>query len=1186
MLIKLCGLITIEESGRPTHSLSSAQAQVAFARLTLERHNGTSRDQLADTVWPDGLPDTWASALRSVVSRVRAFAAGSEDHDSAVLVAQGGRYLLRLPDDVTVDVERAEADVHTATQAFAAGAYAEAQRQAAAAIGCLRGQFLPEHEGEWVATVRERLDGLLVQALETASLAASALGDERDALRCAEEAVRRAPLRESAHRCRMAAHVAAGNRAEALRSYNYLRRALAEELGVDPAPETQAAYLDLLSSPDPRPVTGGRAAPGSPSPARNRPVPAVPFVGRRAELETIADAWSRVERGGSTMVLVSGPPGAGKTRLVTVAARRISLTGGVVMYGRCDRDSATPFQPFVAALTDFLAATPVDVLPELSRKARETLDTLAPAALPAGGLSSAHRAELLAGLGDVLAGLAGERPILLILDDLDDATAETLQLLRHLLRHRRTSSLLVLGTVNPANDRTGAVTAALRDVDVYGSDSVAGGGIGGGARRIVLGGLVEADALALLRQLVPERSVAGMPPPHRLIADTAGNPYLLLEMLRWHRDRDGEAAPELPSAVHEYTTARLATLDPAPLQLLRAAAVAGGSFELELVAEAAELDAGRAMDSIDVLMSRGMIAEAGGPAEGVRGGHHHRFTYDLLRRAIYERLNDARRRWLHTRLADAIEVRRAGQLSRYSRALAHHRAAGATPHGDQRAVRWGWRAAARASAEGAANDAVRLHRVALDHVPPGDEELRAEALTNLGLAQFAAGHAGCEQTLLDAAIRALHSGRLNIAAQAALGLADVVETRPALRGEAEALIGTLVHSAVPAAAGFADPSDAPALRPAGHRPLISVDDATVGRLLARQARLGGRVTPGPAATAGVDALGRELRALEGPEHAHRRLALSGEVLALAAAIGDHKQQLFAAHHRAMAAETVGDLTVRAAALEMLAAAGEAGGAQDEWLVDMLLTEHAVAVALTQGRLTDAMLTATMTGRARLPGGWPPVGIEPAPGTVAARQLFLAEWPLLLTDRHLPPAGRRAGRTDLAGPAVPPDDPVEEALAALARGQRGAAHLRLRALATGVEPLPAGDLFLHQAGVLAMAVHELGDPTTADAARSLLMPYADLYCGVGYRSFAGPVSFHLGRLSVTVGDWSAAERHLTAALSQLGTHKARPWIALAQQSLAVALQGRARAGDHRWAAALRAEAGRVLTSLGSPRAARA
>lgn len=255
MLIRLIGLVTIEPDGAPPQHLSSAQAQVAFARLLIERNGGTDRDQLAETVWPEGLPDTWASALRSLVSRVRTFVSTPQDQPGVIpLVAQSGRYLLRIPQDAAVDVECAEIAVAEASEAYAEGAFAVAQQLAAGAVSNLRGSFLPSHEGEWVNAMREQLEELRLKALETASLASSALGDEHHALRYAEEAVRRAPFRESAYRCRMAAHTRAGNRAEALRSYQQLREVLAEELGIDPAPETEAAYLELLRTPEPRPA--------------------------------------------------------------------------------------------------------------------------------------------------------------------------------------------------------------------------------------------------------------------------------------------------------------------------------------------------------------------------------------------------------------------------------------------------------------------------------------------------------------------------------------------------------------------------------------------------------------------------------------------------------------------------------------------------------------------------------------------------------------------------------------------------------------------------------------------------------------------------------------------------------------------------------------------------------------------
>jgi hypothetical protein len=124
-----------------------------------------------------------------------------------------------------------------------------------------------------------------------------------------------------------------------------------------------------------------------------------------------------------------------------------------------------------------------------------------------------------------------------------------------------------------------------------------------------------------------------------------------------------------------------------------------------------------------------------------------------------------------------------------------------------------------------------------------------------------------------------------------------------------------------------------------------------------------------------------------------------------------------------------------------------------------------------------------------------------------------------------------------------------------------------------------DEWTHVVGLLALVAVDLGDPATADAVRALLAPHTQLACAVGYRSYVGPVSFHLGRLAVVAGDWADAERHLTAALRRLAGRRARPWIALTQQSLAQALDGRGRAVDRRWVEALRAEAGWTANDLG-------
>ncbi|MDS1272473.1 BTAD domain-containing putative transcriptional regulator [Lipingzhangella sp. LS1_29] len=250
-MIRLSGFVGIELASSSFRPITSANVQVAFARLVLERNRGTGREQLAEAVWPDGPPNTWTSALRSIVSRVRTYLNELDTPGlETTLACQGGRYVLTFPDDVVVDIESAERSISDAMAKMKDGRNAEAFQSCEDVAAKLQGSFLPTHDGEWVNSVRQQVDSLRLSALEVASLTAAALGRTHRALQYANEAIRQSPFRESAHRCRITAHAIMGNRAEALSAYHELRLLLAEELGIDPAPEVQAAYLDLLQACD------------------------------------------------------------------------------------------------------------------------------------------------------------------------------------------------------------------------------------------------------------------------------------------------------------------------------------------------------------------------------------------------------------------------------------------------------------------------------------------------------------------------------------------------------------------------------------------------------------------------------------------------------------------------------------------------------------------------------------------------------------------------------------------------------------------------------------------------------------------------------------------------------------------------------------------------------------------------
>jgi DNA-binding SARP family transcriptional activator len=1122
--ITLIGDIALGGEGdEPRRTIPGANARVALALLALERAQGVTSERLAEALWPDGLPATWGSALRMTMSRVRSFLKDALDPTAPdPIVAQGGRYTWRLPDGVSlhVDVEDAEQALAAAREELASGDDASAYRDASQAATRLRGPFLPGRHGTWVDEQRDRLSDLLVAALEVASEAAAASGDAPAALALADDAVERAPLRESAHRARMRARAAAGNRGEALLAYQRLRRVLADALGVDPDAETEAAYLQLLGpAPPPRTAGTGRVADAreAADAGRGASDPA-PFVGRDAELAVLGAAWDRAAGGARHVVVVTGEAGIGKTRLATEAARRVSAQGGLVLFGRCDEEAIVPYQPIVEALDGYVAATPGDELPAMDEPARAELAAVLPSLdrPRAAGGGPDGRARLFDAVTTLVASAAADRPVLLVLDDLQWADDDTLLLVRHLLRRAGDAPVLVVAISRGQDVAPGSV---LGDV-IHALDR------DGWVRRLPLAGLDESDVRALVRRTVPTpRDHAAL--TRRLVAETAGNPFLVIEMLR--APPDATDAP-IPVGVQELVAGRLGRLGGAATDLLRAAAVAGTSFELDLVEAAAGLDEAATLDGLDAALGSGLVTE--------ETAEHYRFPHDIVRRTVVAQLSGARRRALHARLADAIESRRADRLHAYTAILAHHTSSAAGPRGDRRAVRWSRAAAGQATERRALVEAVRLERQALAHVPADDGSQRAEVLTDLAMALLAAGDPGGEPTLIEAAAVARRHGRFDLLARAALALADRSGERPELRTDAGALVEAALDS---------------------FRPADEDGRLVHARLQARAVALAGSRGPRPADDA-LRALRRRLDALGGPDQLDERIALANDLAVLADAAGDAASAVVAAHERAMAATLAGDDETAQACLRVIE---EAAAKSDDPVATALAAEHEAATAAMTGHFDDALVAVEAAVRAH--------GLVDGPeaaAVVARRHRAVLAW-MLGSPEALP-----ADPGPAEGAAVAADAALEH----LVRGDADRARLVARDLVAGVRPLPRGDERLHALGVLALVAADLRDAALVDTIRALLAPHADLTCGIGYRTFAGVAAFHLGRLAAVTGDWADAERHMLVALRRFSALQARPWVAFTQGVLADVLEARGRPSDREWLANLRGESGWATATL--------
>jgi class 3 adenylate cyclase len=277
------------------------------------------------------------------------------------------------------------------------------------------------------------------------------------------------------------------------------------------------------------------------------------FVGRAEELAALFDALkgTGTERR-RRVVLVGGEPGIGKTSLAAVFARSARDEGSSVVYGRCDEDLGIPYQPWSEAVSHLIDHSPPDLLDEVLASHGADLSRLGPSlarlADGVGGSSDPETSRylLFGAVVKVLQAAGRDRPVVVVLDDLQWADVPSLQLLRHVVSSDQAMSVLVIGTF-----RASEVTAGhpLSDVLAWLHNEP-------GVTRLHLHGLNDAELLTLLEADAGETiDEAGVALRDALGRETDGNPFFVGELLRHltetgliHRDLDGRWAvsDELP----------------------------------------------------------------------------------------------------------------------------------------------------------------------------------------------------------------------------------------------------------------------------------------------------------------------------------------------------------------------------------------------------------------------------------------------------------------------------------------------------------------------------------------------------------------------------------------------------------------------------------------------------------------
>lgn len=616
---------------------------------------------VAGLLWPDVPEQAARSNLRQALHRLRKLEPGLVEGEETLRLCSGTRA------DLT-------------DLALAAFAGHDAQ------LLTFSGDLLEGHDYDdcpefldWLAIRRERLLSWRGLAHSRRSEAAQASGDLSVALHHAERHLELDPVSEVAHRRIMRLHALLGDRGAALRAFRRCVGTLERELGVSPTAETRALARSLEHDNAARfPKSPESPALAPPVPARV--VPAAPLVGRETEWARLTEAW-----GYRQTLLVSGPPGIGKSRLLHDF---LSAQGELHVFQGRPGDEGVPYLSLARAfrrllpllsgeaLTGWVRSELTRILPELEGADQGQAERGGPVQ------DRAEPLRFTEACGRFLA-LALERgPRLLLLDDFQFCDEQSRRVWMSLLGQ---PALVALDMRVGLTFRPGELPPARSEEFSHLTWTQE-------AVHVTLEPLSPEGVAALLGSVLPGLSTrvrANLAPA--LSRHTGGNPLFLLETLRslnesGELERAASGPLPLPARLEPLIARRLERLSPAAGRMAQVAAVAGADLTPELVSAVLgvhPLDLARPWAELET-------------AQIMRGPA---FAHDLLAQAARASLPAPIRAVLHARVAAALE---AAPTPPEAARVAHHLQEAAEPG---RAAPWWVKAGWAFLGRGAWNDA-------------------------------------------------------------------------------------------------------------------------------------------------------------------------------------------------------------------------------------------------------------------------------------------------------------------------------------------------------------------------------------------------------------------------------------------------------------------------------------------------
>lgn len=587
-VIRLFGPLSVEDGGGrlgPSDLGGTRPKQVLEILLAARGHRVTT-DRIAELLWGEQRPKDVAASIQTFVSVLRRHLVSDRDRARELVVTEQEAYRFGT-DLVELDLDRFDELLERSSREPTR----QARRSLEQALALVRGEVLEDEPyAVWAQDLRGSYQGRVLGVHLEAADAALAELDFDAALAHGEAAVALDRFSERAHRGAMLALYALGRQHDALRGYRTLRSLLAEELGLEPTPETRALEAAILRQEEvrsllPRPII--RAAAGGAAGTSSR------LIGRRHELDLLERVAREALDGSFALLQIEGDAGLGKTRLLEEVATLFE--DAHVGRAECSLlEHHLPYVPLAAALRDAGIELDGERLPALARILPEL-------AL----MRSAREFTEIEALEALVQVISTEAPVVLLLDDLHAADQQTIAALDYLQQR-------LAGT-------RGAIVVTIRSVHAPAEHPV---------RRLRPSAEVRLGPLTA-EELEPLQ-VPG------LYETTGGNPRFVTHALA------GGKRLELSSSLSETLLAQLRTEGRRAYRILLAASLLAPPFEPEPLAAMLEQEVAELTEQLERLCERRILRV---------DGHGFGFRYGLVRAVLYHSLSPARRRVLRERLA-------------------------------------------------------------------------------------------------------------------------------------------------------------------------------------------------------------------------------------------------------------------------------------------------------------------------------------------------------------------------------------------------------------------------------------------------------------------------------------------------------------------------------------------------------